>query len=65
MKQHTYRVLLNKEPEEGYTVTVPSLPECVTYGETIEESIDMAKEAIELYIGSLKAHGESIPRMQV
>jgi antitoxin HicB len=45
MKQLTYRVLLNKEPEGGYTVTVPSLPGCVTYGETVEESIDMAKEA--------------------
>jgi predicted RNase H-like HicB family nuclease len=31
---------------------VPSLPGCVTYGETIEEAIDMAKEAIELYIDS-------------
>ena len=61
MKQLTYRILLNKEPEGGYTVTVPALPGCITYGETIEESIDMAKEAIQLYIESLKAHGETIP----
>jgi antitoxin HicB len=61
MKQRTYKVFLNKEPEGGYTVTVPSLPGCITYGETIEESIDMAKEAIELYIESLKEHGEPIP----
>ncbi len=40
---------------------VPLLPGCVTYGETIEEAIDMAKEAIELYIESLKEHGEVIP----
>jgi len=40
---------------------VPSLPGCVTYGETIEEAIDMAKESIELYIESLKEHGEIIP----
>jgi len=40
---------------------VPLLPGCVTYGETIEEAIDMAKEAIELYIESLKEHGEIIP----
>ncbi len=56
-----FRILLRKEPEGGYTVTVPSLPGCVTYGETVEESIKMAKEAIELYIESLKAHGEDIP----
>lgn len=61
MKQLTYRVLLNKEPEGGYTVTVPSLPGCITYGKSIEDAIDMAKEAIELYIESLIAHGEPVP----
>ena len=53
--------MLRKEPDGGYTVTVPSLPGCVTYGDTIEEAIKMAKEAIELYIESLKEHGEEIP----
>ncbi len=53
--------MLRNEPEGGYTVIVPSLPGCVTYGETIEQAIDMAKEAIELYIESLKEHNEEIP----
>ena len=57
----SYRILLRKEPEGGYTVTVPSLPGCVTYGKSIEEATEMAKEAIELYIESLKAHNEEIP----
>ncbi len=57
----SYRILLRKEPEGGYTVIVPSLPGCITYGETIEEAIEMAKEAIELYIESLREHGEEIP----
>lgn len=57
----SYRVLLRKEPEGGYTVMVPSLPGCVTYGDTIEEAMDMAKEAIDLYIESLREHGEEIP----
>lgn len=61
MKTMNYRILLRKEPEGGYTVVVPSLPGCVTYGETIEEAIAMAKEAAELYISSLKAHNEEIP----
>jgi predicted RNase H-like HicB family nuclease len=30
MKQHTYRILLNKEPEGGFMVTVPTLPGCIT-----------------------------------
>lgn len=61
METRTYRILLRKEPEGGYTVIVPSLPGCVTYGETIEESVAMAREAIALYIESLRAHGEEIP----
>jgi Uncharacterized conserved protein len=61
MRLLSYRILLRKEPEGGYTVTVPSLPGCVTYGNNIEEAIEMAKEAIELYIESLKEHGEEIP----
>lgn len=61
MKQLTYRVLLNREPEGGYTVNVPALPGCITYGETIDEAITMAREAIELYVESLVAHGEPVP----
>ncbi len=61
MRTLSYRILLRKEPEGGYTVTVPSLPGCVTYGDTIDEAIDMAREATQLYIESLKEHGEEIP----
>ena len=61
MDQMSYRVLLRKEPEGGYTAIVPTLPGCVTFGDTIEEAITMAKEAIELYLESLKEHGEEIP----
>lgn len=56
----SYRVLLRREPEGGYTVIVPSLLGCVTFGDTIEEAIKMAKEAIELYIESLREHNEII-----
>ena len=52
----TFQVLLKKEPEGGYTVTVPSLPGCVTYGDTIEEAVEMAREAIELYLESLREY---------
>jgi len=55
------KILLTKEPEGGFNVTVPSLPGCITYGKTLEESLQMAREAIELYIESLKEHGEEIP----
>ena len=57
----SYRILLRKEPEGSYTVTVPSLPGCITYGETVEEAVVMAKEAIEVYLESLREHGEELP----
>lgn len=50
MRLLRYKIALGKEPEGGCRVTVPSLPGCVTYGTTIKEAINMAKEAIELYI---------------
>jgi antitoxin HicB len=43
LKLLSYRFMLRKEMEGGYTVIVPSLPGCVTYGNTIEEAISMAK----------------------
>ena len=60
-KSLTYKILLHKEPEGAYTVTVPALPGCITYGENIDHAIDMAKQAIELYISELKAAGKAIP----
>ena len=57
----SYRILLRKEPEGGYTVTVPSLPGCVTFGISLDEAVANAREAIELYVESLKAHGEEVP----
>ena len=57
----TFKILLQKEPEGGFTVTVPALPGCMTYGENIDEAIAMAKEAIELYIEELRERGDTIP----
>ena len=61
MKIHHYTAIFRKEPEGGYTVIIPALPGCVTYGETIEEAAHAAKEAIESYLGSLAKDGEAVP----
>lgn len=61
MIYNNYKVLLRPEPEGGFTVLVPSLPGCITYGSTIAEAKTMAKEAIELYLESLENHNEFIP----
>ena len=62
MSEYRYTIILEPDPEEGgYTVTVPALPGCVTQGETIEEAIVMAKDAIRLFIETLIAEGQPVP----
>ena len=55
-------MIFRKEDEVGFTVIVPALPGCVTFGETLEEAEEMVKEAIELYLESMESHGEKAPR---
>jgi predicted RNase H-like HicB family nuclease len=63
MKSKTlnYNVVFTPEPEGGFTVTVPALPGCVTYGKTLKEAKTMAQDAIEAMIFSLKKVGQPIP----
>ncbi len=62
MSEHQYTIILHPDTEEGgYTVTVPALPGCVTQGETLEEAIAMAKDAIRLHVETLIAYGEPVP----
>ncbi|HOQ51791.1 MAG TPA: type II toxin-antitoxin system HicB family antitoxin [Candidatus Atribacteria bacterium] len=56
-----YTVLIEKNEEGGYTVTVPSLPGCITQGDTPEEAITNAEEAIMGYIEALKDIGKPVP----
>ena len=56
-----YNLIFRPEPEGGFTVIVPSLPGCVTYGKNLKEAKEMARDAIEGYMHSLKKHKESIP----
>jgi len=57
----TFQLVFQAEPEGGYTVTVPALQGCVTYGATFEEAQKMAREAIELCLEVLAEEGEPIP----
>lgn len=44
------KVVLEKQEEGGYAVYVPSLPGCISQGETREAALKNIKEAIELYL---------------
>ena len=56
-----YTINLRPEPEGGYTVLVPALPEVVTFGETEEEALRMAHEAIEVALDVRRDEGDEIP----
>ncbi|HEX5761538.1 MAG TPA: type II toxin-antitoxin system HicB family antitoxin [Solirubrobacterales bacterium] len=56
-----YEVVLTPQAEGRFSVTAPALPGCTSQGETREEALSMIREAIEVYIESLVAHGEPSP----
>jgi predicted RNase H-like HicB family nuclease len=64
MVAREYEIVLVPETEGGYSVLVPELPSVATQGETVQEAIAMAKEAIELYIETMEEDGLQIPTVQ-
>ena len=62
-RQFTFNITLRPEPEGGFTVRVPALPEIVTYGETENEALINAEEAISLVFEDRAARGEPIPNV--
>ncbi len=48
------KVVLEPSNEGGYTVYVPSLPGCISEGETVEEALKNIREAIELYLAPVE-----------
>ena len=57
----TYTIILEPAEEGGFVVTVPALPEVGTQGETRDEALENAREAIELVIEHRLARGEPVP----
>jgi len=62
MSTHRYTVILEREADGGYHVFCPTLPGCHSEGDTLDEAVENIREAIGLYVESLAAHGEPVPR---
>jgi antitoxin HicB len=58
---HTFTVVLEPAEEGGFIVTVPALPELGTQGDTYDEAMANAREALELVIEDRLSRGEPIP----
>jgi antitoxin HicB len=56
-----YAVVLEPEPEGGYTVSVPALPEAHTQGDTVAEALANAREVLLAVIVDRQKHGDDIP----
>ena len=55
------RITIEQDEEGVFVVECPTLPGCISQGETRSEAIDNIKDAIQGYIESLKKHNEPIP----
>lgn len=59
--EYGYTTLFEPLPEGGFSVVVPAIPEICTYGATLEEAREMARDAIRCYLESALQTGEPIP----
>ena len=59
--RHYSVVLIPDTEEREYAVRVPALPGCITEGDTLEEALDNARDAIQPCLEDLEACGEPIP----
>ncbi len=61
MEKQIYPAVFHPEEEGGYSIYFPDLLGCVTEGDTMVEAIYMAKDALGIYLYSLKEDGEAMP----
>lgn len=60
--QHTYTVVIEEDEDGGFVATCPALNHVASQGETRDEAVANIKEAMELYIATLRQHGDPVPR---
>jgi len=56
-----YTVVLEKEDDGGYVVSVPALPGCVRQGDSRAQALANIREAIELYVEDCRDAGDPVP----
>jgi predicted RNase H-like HicB family nuclease len=61
MTEHGYKTIFEPLPEGGFSVLVPAIPEICTFGGTLEEARQMARDAIRCFLESALENGETIP----
>ena len=59
--RNKYVYIIEKADDGSYSAYVPDLPGCTTCGDTIDEVKRNMKDAVDLYVASLREHGEPVP----
>lgn len=62
--EREFDVVLEPQPEGGYTVYVPDLPGCVSEGDTAEEATEMIRDAIAGYLESRRENAWPLPEVE-
>ena len=61
---HQYMVILEQDPDGGYSAYVPDLPGCASQGDSYNEALTNIQEAIALYLENLKDDGLTPPKLR-
>ena len=59
--QYKIPLILSPQPEGGYTVTSPLMPELVTEGETVDEALSNVKDAMAAVVELYEDLGRPLP----
>lgn len=60
--KYAYPAIFTPEEKEGYTVAVPDLPGCFTCGDNLVEAIELARDAISMWLCDAEDKNEFIPK---
>lgn len=61
MTTYRYTIILERKPVSGFHAYSPALKGCHSQGDSLDETVQNMREAIEVYIESLEAHNEPFP----
>lgn len=62
MPSYSYTTILERQPDGGYHAYCPALKGCHSQGDSLDETVENMREAVEAFIESIEAHGEPVPR---
>lgn len=60
-QEHRYTVVIEQDEDGGFVASCPALNHVASQGESVDEALANVREAMELYIETLRQHGDAVP----